>query len=76
MAWILEGEGRRFVMDSNRFIEIAPRPVCEVCSDEPASMRCDCCGTRYGKRCASRPDPGGFNCPDPGCNLYGEGAKG
>lgn len=59
----------------------APEPArvlvypCEVCHDEPASMRCDCCGTRYGKRCASRPDAGGFNCPDPGCNLYGEGAK-
>ena len=31
---------------------------------------CDACGGVYCVTCAARPDLGGHNCPDPGCNLH------
>jgi hypothetical protein len=44
---------------------------CTYCGRLTSSWTaCDACGGVYCATCAYRPDLGGHDCPDPGCNLH------
>ena len=48
---------------------VKPR-ACDFCGSVHGHIsRCDCCGSRYCRRCAGPVDLLGFDCPEPGCNL-------
>ena len=61
------------MMEQERMLSFHDTAVhCDYCGDKitKAHRYCDICGATYCKKCACKPDEGGFDCPFDDCSGH------